>query len=78
MSACLRVLSSHVLYDTSTRVNLYETSLIQVPETRGKTLEEITADLASSSPPSLPGSRGLVAEGGPRHVPLAGSDEEAD
>lgn len=49
----------------------------QVPETRGKTLEEITADLASSSPPPMPGAR-VTSKGGPRHVALPGSDEEAD
>ncbi|CAB1111751.1 unnamed protein product [Ectocarpus sp. CCAP 1310/34] len=47
-----------------------------VPETRGRTLEEITADLGSSLPPSVPGPRAGPANGGPRHVPLARDDEE--
>lgn len=50
----------------------------QVPETRGKTLEQITADLGSSSPPTLPGARVSGGKDGPRHVPLAGSDDDEE
>lgn len=48
----------------------------QVPETRGKTLEAIAADLGSVAPP---GSRNVGGgRGEARHVPLVNSEEEEE